>query len=82
MRKLAKLNDDRGYDPYNHVGCDMRIEPEPMGDKVFVMSKSMMTALQRDFLDRPMLSDLVKPRHMGGDFRFFGGEVIVTDIVA
>lgn len=51
MRALLKLNDQYGYDPYNHVGCDMRPEIEPLRDKVFVMDPTMLRIFQQDVLD-------------------------------
>ena len=82
------LIDSSGYDPYNHVGKLIRRHENwaglraSMRDEVFVISSPMMDALQRDFMARPMLSDLVKPRYLGADFGMFGAKVVVTDFVA
>ena len=65
---LAKLNDNRGYDPYNHVGCHMQPVLKPLEDKIFVMSPKMLDLFQKDIIStyKPMMP--VSHTYMGIKF--------------
>ena len=76
MRELAKLGDDCGYDPYNHVGCDMRPEIKPLGDQIFVMSELM----RKKIMDTMMIpSPMLHEYGMIGT-HFMGARVITPRI--
>lgn len=47
---LAKLNDNYGYDPYNHVGCHMQPVLKPLDNKIFVMSPKMLDIFRKEII--------------------------------